>query len=416
MTEHTDASQSLEDWLFRIGSLHGTEIELGLDRVRQVAKRLKLLPLQARVVLVGGTNGKGSTCAMMEQILLASGRTVAVFSSPHLIRYTERLRLNSRELSEQDHCRAFAAVDGARGDISLTYFEFSTLAALWLCQQHKPQVVLLEVGLGGRLDATNIVDADVAVITSVDIDHQAFLGDNREDIAREKAGIGRENRPLVCGEPNAPASLAATTGQIGARLIQVGRDFSYQQDGEHWSFRGLKSRAQLPLPRLPLANAATALATLDELGLAISDQALAEGLSQAGLPGRMQVWQQEPLVLLDVAHNPHAAHYLNERLQAWPGQGRVIAVCAMLADKDMTGTLAQMTRVDQWLLAELPQSPRAARAQTLAQLLPQQVPAATFATVGQALDEALSQAGPQDMVIVFGSFYTVAEVLAAKEA
>ncbi|WP_341501535.1 bifunctional tetrahydrofolate synthase/dihydrofolate synthase [Gallaecimonas sp. GXIMD4217] len=414
MTEHHDASQSLADWLFRIETLHGTDIELGLTRVRQVAERLGLLPLDSRVLLVGGTNGKGSTCAMMEQILLAAGHDVAVFSSPHLIRYTERLRLNSEELPAAEHCQAFEAVEAARGDISLTYFEFSTLAALWLCRRHKPDVVILEVGLGGRLDATNIVDADVAVVTSIDIDHQAFLGDCREGIAREKAGICRPGRPLICGEPDAPASLAETARDVGAKLLQVGRDFSYRLDGEQWGFSGARERRALPLPSLPLANAATALAALDALGIALPDDAVSLGLAKAGLPGRLQVWQEKPLVLLDVAHNPHAARYLNARLRTKKGQGRVIAVCAMLADKDMAGTLSELDCIDRWLLAELPSTPRAAKAGELAALLPPDDVAGCFASVGQALEQALALASAEDVVIVFGSFYTVADVLAAK--
>lgn len=402
------ASQSLEDWLFHLEQLHGQAIDMGLTRVRQVAEAAGLLPLPAKTVLVGGTNGKGSTCAMMESVLLAAGYQVAVYSSPHLLDYRERLRVNGQLLAATKHCQAFAVIEQARKDISLTYFEFSTLAALWLCHQYPLDVVLLEVGLGGRLDATNIVDADVAVITSIDLDHQAFLGDTREAVAREKVAIGRAGRPLICGEPEPTAAFFAGAESIGAAVQWVGRNFHYQDMGSQWRF----NEQLLPRPTLPLANAATAMAALTALALPVSDKAYQTGLSRAQLAGRMQQLADAPLLLVDVAHNPHAARYLNGELQRRFAGRTIHGVCAMLADKDIAGTLTALEQITHWYPAELSGVSRAAPAQQLATITGAKQ---CYPDVTAALVAARAKATAQDVVIVFGSFYTVAQVL-PKEA
>ncbi|WP_115718282.1 bifunctional tetrahydrofolate synthase/dihydrofolate synthase [Gallaecimonas mangrovi] len=400
----TLSGQSLSDWLFHMENLHQSTIDMGLERVKNVADKASLLPLTSKTLLVGGTNGKGSTCAMLEHILMAAGYSVAVYSSPHLKDYRERLRVNGQMLAESEHCHAFAAIEQARGDISLTYFEFSTLAALWLCRAKAPDVVILEVGLGGRLDATNIVDADVAVITSIDLDHQAFLGNTRESVAREKVGIARQGKPLVCGEPEPTAVFLQQVLRIGTQLSWVGRDFTYQDLGDSWRFNA----KEYPKPSLPLPNAATALKTLEALGLAVDDNAINQGLVSAKLAGRMQVLNRSPLVLADVAHNPHAARYLNAELERrYPGKV-IHAVCAMLADKDIGGTLKEMTAVCQWYLAELPGISRAAKAEVLAKILGTD---RCFDDVPGALQAAIKAASADSVVIVFGSFYTVAQVL-----
>ncbi|WKE64159.1 bifunctional tetrahydrofolate synthase/dihydrofolate synthase [Gallaecimonas kandeliae] len=398
------SGQSLKDWLFHLENLHQSTIDMGLERVKAVADQAALLPLPAKTLLVGGTNGKGSTCAMLEAMLMEAGYSVAVYSSPHLVDYRERLRINGKLLSEADHCAAFAAIEQARGETSLTYFEFSTLAALWLCRKHRPDVVILEVGLGGRLDATNIVDADVALVTSIDLDHQSFLGDSRESVAREKVGIARAGKPLICGEPEPTAVFFSEAMRIGAELKLVGRDFQYQAQGEDFSFNG----KAWPRPSLPLPNAATALAALDALGLAVPDEAKAQGLAKARLAGRLQQIADSPLILIDVAHNPHAARYLNSELKRRFAGRTIHGVCAMLADKDIEGTLAALNAIGHWYPAELPGVGRAAPAQRLAKALGSD---AVFDDVQLALQAAVQAAAADDVVIVFGSFYTVAQVL-----
>ncbi|EKE76241.1 bifunctional tetrahydrofolate synthase/dihydrofolate synthase [Gallaecimonas xiamenensis] len=400
----TFSSQSLADWLFHLENLHQSAIDMGLERVKAVAERAQLLPLAAKTLLVGGTNGKGSTCAMMESILRQGGYSVAVYSSPHLVDYRERLRLNQAMLSEEEHCQAFAAIEQARGEISLTYFEFSTLAALWLCKRHQPDVVILEVGLGGRLDATNIVDADVAVVTSIDLDHQSFLGNSRESVAREKIGIARQGRPLVCGEPDPTEVFFEEAARIGPKLCWVGRDFIYEDQGQHWVLEG----NSWPRPGLPLPNAATALTALKALGLPLKAEAIASGLRLASLPGRMQQLSDSPLVLCDVAHNPHAARYLNSELKRRFAGRPLHGVCAMLADKDIEGTLAALDSISHWYPAELSGVGRAAPASRLAKALGA---AQSYGTVIAAQQAAVKAAGTDGVVIVFGSFYTVAQVL-----
>lgn len=408
-------SQSLADWLCYLEKIHPTTIDLGLARVSEVAGRLNLGKMPAPVVTVGGTNGKGTTCAMIEAIYRAAGLRVAVYSSPHLLRYNERVRIDGQDVEDALLCRAFAAVEAARGEISLTFFEFGTLAALWIFAEIRPDLILLEVGLGGRLDATNLVQSDVAVVTTIALDHCDWLGDTREAIASEKAGIMRRGKPAISGEPNPPVTLQQSADALGACFYQVGRDFSRHEEGELWRFAGLGvSWDQLPRPALPLDNAVTALAVCAVLPVRPAIEAIRQGLEGARLAGRLQALRQDPEVLVDVAHNPHSADYLAAQLAKRPQRGRTLAVCGMLKDKDIAHTLqAVLPQVDSWYLADL-EGPRGAKACELAACLPSGCEYHCYDSVADAYAAALGAAQQStDLVLVFGSFYTVAGVMAA---
>lgn len=404
------SSRSFTDWLALLEGLNIAHIELGLERMTLVAGRLGLLRLPSHVITVGGTNGKGTTCALLESMLAAGGYSVGVYSSPHLLDYRERVRIRGTSPDPADFCAAFAAVETARDGVALTYFEFTTLAALWLFREAAPDVVLLEVGLGGRLDATNAVASDQTVVTTVSLDHTDWLGSDREAIGHEKAGIFRSGKPAVCGDPSPPARLLEHAQQLGTPLACTGRDYHWQQQDGLWSFQGLGWRLEgLPVPDLPLMNAATALATLALSPFKPDAEAVASGLRQARLSGRMQ--QLEPRLWVDVAHNPESAAYLASRLAALPVSGRRLAVVGMLKDKDIAASLAPLRPlVDVWYLAGLG-GPRGASADELAL---QQPGGHCFESVDAALQAAQTECGEQDIVIAFGSFYTVAEVLASK--
>ncbi|RUS02674.1 bifunctional tetrahydrofolate synthase/dihydrofolate synthase [Pectobacterium polaris] len=405
------ATSPLVTWLHYLEHLHAQAIDLGLERVKQVAEHLQLLQPAATIFTVAGTNGKGTTCCTLESILLAAGLRVGVYSSPHLVRYTERVRIQGKELPEAQHTQAFADIEAGRGAVSLTYFEFGTLSALQLFKQANLDVVILEVGLGGRLDATNIVDADVSVVTSIAIDHTDWLGNDRESIGREKAGIFRQGRPAVVGEPDMPGTIADVAAEKGAQLRRRGRDWEYSVQRETWSWQDKQRElSRLPLPNVPLANAATALAALHYSSLNVSEEAIRQGLQHAALPGRFQTVQASPRLILDVAHNPHAAAYLANRLAALPKTGKVRAVVGMLSDKDIAGTLAHLTPlVDAWYCAPL-EGPRGATAQQIAEHLTH---SQSFSDVVAAWQQAMSEATDQDIVIVCGSFHTVAHVMEA---
>ncbi|GKW42540.1 bifunctional tetrahydrofolate synthase/dihydrofolate synthase [Pectobacterium parvum] len=405
------ATSPLVTWLHYLEHLHAQAIDLGLERVKQVAEHLQLLQPAATIFTVAGTNGKGTTCCTLESILLAAGLRVGVYSSPHLVRYTERVRIQGKELPEAQHTRAFADIEAGRGAVSLTYFEFGTLSALQLFKQANLDVVILEVGLGGRLDATNIVDADVSVVTSIAIDHTDWLGNDRESIGREKAGIFRQGRPAVVGEPDMPGTIADVAAEKGAQLRRRGRDWEYSVQRETWSWQDKQRElSRLPLPNVPLANAATALAALHYSSLNVSEEAIRQGLQHAALPGRFQTVQASPRLILDVAHNPHAAAYLANRLAALPKTGKVRAVVGMLSDKDIAGTLAHLTPlVDAWYCAPL-EGPRGATAQQIAEHLTH---SQSFSDVVAAWQQAMFEATEQDIVIVCGSFHTVAHVMEA---
>jgi len=411
------ATSPLATWLYYLEHLHSQAIELGLDRVRAVAEKLDLLTPAPRVFTVAGTNGKGTTCATLESVLMAAGYRVGVYSSPHLVRYTERVRIQGEELPESAHCESFAVLEAGRGDISLTYFEYGTLSALHLFKQAKLDVVILEVGLGGRLDATNIVDASVSVVTSIALDHTDWLGYDRESIGREKAGIFRAGKPAVVGEPDMPQSIADVAQEKQSDLYRRDVNWHFSADAGYWCWAAFDAGKEvnildaLPLPNVPLANAATALAALHYSGLNVPEAALRSGLQRAALPGRFQTVSESPRLILDVAHNPHAAAYLAGRLAEQPRNGgKVRAVVGMLKDKDIAGTLACLSpQVDEWYCAPL-EGPRGASVAELTVHLPQARP---FDDVESAWRQAMQEAAPQDIVIVCGSFHTVAHVMDA---
>ena len=408
------ATSPLATWLSYLENLHSKTIDLGLERVSRVAGQLDVLQPAPFVFTVAGTNGKGTTCRTLETILMAAGYKVGVYSSPHLVRYTERVRVQGAELAESAHTASFAAIEAGRGDTSLTYFEYGTLSALWLFKQAKLDVVILEVGLGGRLDATNIVDANVAVVTSIALDHTDWLGPDRESIGREKAGVFRANRPAVVGEADMPHTIADVAHEKGALLLQRNVDWRYTVEGDSWTFSDAQGELRnLPLPNVPQPNAATALAALRASGLEVSETVIREGIASAILPGRFQTIQLEPRVILDVAHNPHAAAYLAGRLKLLPKTGRVLAVIGMLHDKDIAGTLACLEDVvDSWYCAPL-EGPRGATAEQLREHLRA---GTVFTSVVQAWHAAMADAAPEDTVLVCGSFHTVAHVMEALDA
>lgn len=407
---HPAAARDLAAWLEYLLSLHSKDIDMGLERLRKVWSALNISLSSSQIITVGGTNGKGTTCAALEKGALLAGKTVGVYSSPHLIDYRERVRVNQAMLPEEAHCRAFARVEAARGDVPLTFFEFATLGAFVLLAELKLDVLLLEVGLGGRLDAVNIVDPDVAVITSVDLDHQEWLGDTREDIGREKAGIFRTGIPLVIGEPNPPASMVEASKQ-GARALFQGQDFGHQRQQQAWQWQGPHDTKldDLPMPQVPMQNMSTAMAVMHVLQWPLSTAQLTSVVADASLPGRRQVIEHEPLVMLDVAHNPEAVRLLRDTIEHTPHE-RLHLVVGMLADKDIDKTLREVANVPaQWYCCDL-DGPRGAKAGDLAVVLPEKA-LLEFPTVEDGLAAARKQAAPQDLIVVFGSFFTVADVL-----
>lgn len=420
---------TLPGWLSYLEQLHPKAIALGLDRVNAVKQRLNLDP-DFPLITVGGTNGKGSTCAMLERMLTVAGYRVGCYTSPHLLRYNERVRVSCQEVSDDDLCTAFAAVEDARGDTPLTYFEFGTLAAVWHFTRQQVQAAILEVGLGGRLDAVNAFDPDCAIVTSVDIDHIDFLGNSRESIAFEKAGIFRTGKQALCGDADAPYALIQHAKSIGAELKCIGRDFGFEhQPGRDvWHFWSGETRIeQLPLPVLSgefqLSNAACALEAILSLQsrLQVGIEAIQDGLTTVALQGRFQIISREnsdlPEVVLDVAHNPHAARSLADNLRESRGRhGKTIAVFAMLSDKDIIGVLhAVGYQIDAWYVAGIPQ-PRGLSHDKLAALVREVLPLAQVSlaeTIDQAFIQACQSADENDRIVAFGSFYTVADVLRA---
>ncbi len=387
---------------------------MGLERVAQVKDRLQLDLSAQTVITVAGTNGKGTTCRMMEVALLDAGHTTAVYSSPHLLDYRERVRINDKMLSEDQHCTAFMAVEQARGEIPLTYFEFSTLAAMLLIRDSQAQYVLLEVGLGGRLDAVNVIDPNLAVITSIDLDHQDWLGDTRDAIAIEKAGIVRENIEVVIGEPNPPASLLHALSRHPQKVHWQGSDFWGKEiDAHNWGWHSEgREFAPLPRPQIPIQNVSTALQALRCLGVNLNTDRLADVIERVQLPGRQQVIQHKPMVLLDVAHNPHATQNLAKTIERISHQNLRLVV-SMLADKDIQASLAMLSSLNpHWYFAPL-DVPRAAPVDLLISACPDNQSYTAYPSVNEALQGAIKDASEQDLVVVFGSFYTVAQVLEA---
>lgn len=421
---------TLDAWLELLESRHAQTIRLGLDRVRAVRAELGE-DSAAAVILVGGTNGKGSCCAMLEAILLAGGYRVGCYTSPHLLRYNERVRINGRSASDEELVAGFAAVEAARGDVPLTYFEHGTLAAWSVFCSFALDVLILEVGLGGRLDAVNVFEPDCALVTGVAMDHMDYLGDDRESIGFEKAGIFRCGRPAVCGDPHPPRSLVEHAAAIGAELWISGRDFGFGGDRQQWQYWRYASppqqgertrRAGMAYPALrganQLLNAAAVITVLDTLRarLPLSMQAVRQGLMVVEAPGRFQVLPGRPTVVLDVAHNPQAVGVLAENLGNMGFHTATWAVLGMLGDKDIEGAVARIDkRIDHWMLADLP-PPRGLGAQALAE----RVRAAgvsgdirCYASPAEAYAAARKEVVDSDRIVVFGSFLTVADVLAA---
>jgi len=446
---------ALADWLAYLETLHPKAIDLGLDRIRAVATRLDLA-LDCVKITVAGTNGKGSTCAMLESILLDAGYRVGQYTSPHLLRFNERIRVNGQEASDADIVARLERIERARGETSLTYFEMTTLAALLLFQESALDVVVLEVGLGGRLDAVNLIDSDCAILTSVDLDHMAYLGNTREAIGWEKAHVFRPGKPAICADPVPPQTVIDYAQQIGADLWRFGTDFNYSGDRQQWAYGGRTQRRNaLGYPALrganQLLNASAALAALENLRdrLVVTQQNVRQGLLHVSLPGRMQILPGLPATILDVGHNPHAAAALGQNLDSMGHYPHTYAVVGMLHDKDIETTLSRLTRrVDRWLCATLG-GPRGTTAEELAGIVrriagdvapvdpfvaqtaevrrddrkpgvraaprpavpARDVEVSTFDSPEQAFAEARRLATDNDRILVFGSFATVGPVL-----
>lgn len=425
------ATDSLETWLSYLEQAHSKPIDMGLERITAVAKNLDLLNPAPYVITVGGTNGKGSTCRLLEVALLKAGFKVGVYSSPHLIHYNERVRINGELLPDSEHIQSFAEIYEKK-TASLTYFEFSTLSALQLFKQHKVDIAILEVGLGGRLDATNIVAPNLAIITSIDIDHVAFLGDNREDIGREKAGIFRENIPVIIGEPDCPNSIKEIVNSLNCHALYRGRDWNFEIKDNCFQWYSQKQRFDdLPLPLIPIPNAGTALAALTQLPFEIDEKVIRDAFSEAQMTARFQCLtdkdfakfsQKRPLaqVIIDVGHNPHAARYLAERLQALKQSNqKIYAVFSALEDKDLLGIVEPLGNIiDEWHCAGLDcwrgQSGEAVL-EKLVKVLPNST-ACCYQAVPEASLVLFEKASAEDIILVFGSFHTVADFMLWLEA
>jgi len=412
--------RSLDEWLAFIERQHPKAIALGLERVGEVRARLGIVPV-CPVITVGGTNGKGSTCAMLESILRCAGYRTGLYTSPHLLRYNERVRIDSREASDDALCAAFEAVEQARGTTPLTYFEYGTLAAAWLFAREPLDAWVLEVGLGGRLDAVNVFDADCAVLTSIDMDHMDYLGPTREDIGREKAGIFRGGRPAVVADAKPPRSVLDVAAAQGAGLLLGGRDFGFSAEKSQWVYWGPGGkRPALAYPALrgpiQLVNAAASIAALDTQRerLPVAMQDIRRGLAEVEVPGRFQMLPGRPSVILDVGHNPQAARNLAANLADSGFAPETYAVFGALRDKDIAGVVRALAgRITHWHLAGLP-GPRGASASELAGILRAEginTPVDLHDTPAQAFEAARVQAGEADKITVFGSFLTVAAVM-----
>ncbi len=412
------SANSLEEWLSVIEAAHPSEIDLGLDRVAEVAGRLNLDFSRSKVITVAGTNGKGSTCAMLDSILRASDSTTGVYSSPHFLNYNERIKINGLDVYDDVIVDVFCRIEQAREEISLTYFEYGTLAALIIFSDLALDYVILEVGLGGRLDAVNVVDADIAVITSIALDHIDWLGDNIDSIAREKAGIFRPNKPAVCAMSPVSRSIAQHSSELNAPLYLFNQDYRLDDAQKVWNWAGVDLNGEhiayfdLPVPQLPLINAATVLQVLTLIAPEVSIEAITSGLESVCLTGRMQrevIGATE--CLLDVAHNPQAAHYLVDRLQQLPKPSKRTLVLGMLSDKDRQGVIEALRPItDEWFLVSL-QGPRASQAVELVNLVGANNPHQCFASVSEALDQLLNSTSESEQILVCGSFLTVTEAL-----
>lgn len=421
------SKDSLANWLCHLETLHPNEMDLGLDRVREVAQRLNVLPIEVPVVTVAGTNGKGTTAAVMEALLIDSGKVVGVCSSPHFLRFNERIRVAGADVDDDIIIDSFEQIDRARDEISLTYFEFATLAALWVFRQLSVEVMVLEVGLGGRLDAVNIVDASVAVITSIELDHQQWLGSSRESIGAEKAGILRRGQPAVIADENPPASVIDIVADLGVHAMWSGRDFGWQdasvaQGGQaYWEgWLSTKTGSKQQLPKLPSGsllpiNICAALQALALLGISFTDQQLHTVLARIKLPGRRESQELSGRgYILDVAHNPAAISKLLEYIDLSSCNGKIYCLFSVMTDKEVTQMIRACTgRFEGWFLGDQPEVPRACTAQFLADVLRSEgnQVISTSEDLPQAFRSAQSAMSAGDTLVVFGSFFTVAAVL-----
>lgn len=417
MTEIAPFPDTLSGWLAYIEALHPKTIEMGLGRVGEVARRLDLNP-KFPIITVTGTNGKGSTCAMLSQIYIQAGYKTACYTSPHLLRYNERVKINDIEAADNALIQAFAAVEQARNDVPLTYFEMGTLAAMWYFIWQQVDVAILEVGLGGRLDAVNVFEPDCAIVTSVDLDHMDYLGSTREQIGLEKAGVFRAAKPAICGDTQPPQSLLDYASEIGAKLQRVGQTMLITKVRTGWQYRDENINLGLPMPNLwgdfQLNNAACAIRAVLQLNqkLPVSEAHIQEAMRSVRLAGRFQLVESQPQIILDVAHNPQAARTLADNLVQHTCDGRTLAVFAMLSDKDIGGVIqALLSQVSIWFVASI-DAPRGEHAYNLQQRLQTfGAEVSAYDHVGQAMLAAYRVATENDRIIIFGSFYTVAAAM-----
>lgn len=414
----SQSCQTLTDWLCYIEQKHPQhQIELGLARVLKIAQRADLHLLPGKKILIAGTNGKGTTARTLEQLCRVQGLSVGVYSSPHLLQFNERLRLNGEDIADILWCEAFAFIEQLRGDTELTYFEFTTLASFYLLKQQQPDLCLIEVGLGGRLDATNIIEPDLSILTTVDLDHQDYLGPDRESIGREKAGVFRSGKAAVIGETDIPQSVLKYAQDIQAELLCINTDYQYSVTDTRFHWQGVHSRLDgLPLTAVPLQNIATAFTALETLALLPSQQQAAQVLAELSLPGRMQWLSKTPGILLDVAHNPQSAGYLAAQLQfIKAGYARVHLLVGMLKDKDIQQSLAPFHQLaDHWHLVDLPGA-RGAEASVLLQQLPAQSSYSCYSDLESGYQQAQLSLQANDLLVIFGSFVTVSAVLALQK-
>jgi dihydrofolate synthase/folylpolyglutamate synthase len=415
--------ENLAQWLYYLENIHSSEIDLGLDRISIVAKRLNIDFSFAKVITVAGTNGKGTTCAFLENSLLAEHKTLAVYSSPHIDKFNERLRINRVDVEDSPLIKAFEEIEKFRGDISLTYYEYTTLAAFIVLMDARPEIIILEVGLGGRLDATNIIDADIAVITTIDLDHQAFLGNTRELIGFEKAGILRSQHLAVLGDTAPTQSIINYAKEINVQIKVRQQDFMVENFNEQWSwsFENL-ILDKLDKTNIPQDNVATALMVLQLLEVKLTNDKVNQLIKTTNVAGRTELFKDDCDILLDVAHNPQAARYLAQYLTEIKKKNnyhRVFAVVGMLSDKDVCNTLKPMlTLIDKWFIGEV-LAPRSASTEDIYQQLNKYLSnnlstntklLNCFDNITQAFKMASQNTNEKDLIVVFGSFYTVAEI------
>lgn len=405
---------NLKKWINYIENYNDSNIVLGLDRVKKVAEKLDIIDQNSKIFTVSGTNGKGTTCRVLEKLLMAEGYSVGVYNSPHLIQYKERIRIQGKELSDTLHINTFLQIEKYRGNISLTFFEYSTLSALILFKQYNLDIVILEVGLGGRLDATNIIDSDVAIITSIALDHTKFLGDSLEKIGLEKAGIFRSRKiAIVGGNAYKIKTIKEFAFKIGANLFQYKSEWFISKKKNYWNFEDIHgSLKRLPYPKIPLQNAATALAALRFSGLFIREKIIYNLLGNINLPGRFEIFSKNPFIIFDVAHNPHAAKYLSKLLKKLPRKhlSKIYAIVGMLRDKDIFNTLKYLIpNVESWYCISL-NVPRAATAHELKKYLPEKK-TKCFDNIISALNFSKKIANKDDIILVFGSFHTVGQAM-----